>query len=190
MPSALRLLVSVALMTSIGMNVFAHPGFACSCQSLTPVELAQRAEVIFTGIARAYVREIPVERATVVEFDVVAVYRSEPTQRIQVEAVGGRGPSGGLGPGCEYGFQIGRLYTVFAIDPDKNGTMGTNGCLRNVEGPITAATYGLGPSRQPRRENEALALMIVGGFAVAILAILARLGTSAVVPAGGRMDVG
>ena len=120
-------------------------------------------------------RDVPVERATVVEFGVAAIYKGELTERIQVEAVGGRGPSGGLGPGCEYGFQLGRLYTVFAIDPDGNGTLKTHGCLQNVEGPITPETYGLGPGQAPSRTDEALPLMVIGGIAIAAVSVLARL---------------
>ena len=173
---AARLAV-VAVMTALALlTVFPEPAFACSCQGLSPNELAQRAEVIFTGVARSYVGELPVERATIVEFDVGAIYKGEPMRRIQVEAVGGRGPSGGLGPGCEYGFQIGRLYTVFAIDPDGNGTLNTNGCRQNVEGPITPSTYGLGPGQAPSRKDEALLLMVVGGAALAAFAVLARFG--------------
>jgi hypothetical protein len=133
--------------------------------------------VIFTGVARSYVEELPVERATIVEFDVGTSYKGEPMRRIQVEAVGGRGPSGGLGPGCEYGFQLGRLYTVFAIDPEGNGTLNTDGCLRNVEGSITPATYGLGPGQAPSGRDEALLLMAIGAVAIAALAILARFGS-------------
>jgi hypothetical protein len=170
-----RLAVIAVLLGAALLIAFAKPASACSCQGLTPTELAQLAEVIFTGVARSYVGELPVERATIVEFDVGAIYKGEPMRRIQVEAVGGRGPSGGLGPGCEYGFQIGRLYTVFAIDPDGNGTLNTNGCLQNVEGPITPATYGLGPGQAPSRTDEALPLMVIGGVAMAAVAVLARL---------------
>ena len=174
MGMAARLAV-VAVMTALALlSAFAEPAFACSCQGLSPNELAQRAVVIFTGVARSYVGDVPVERATIVEFDVGAIYKGELMQRIRVEAVGGRGPSGGLGPGCEYGFQIGRLYTVFAIDPDGNGTLNTNGCLQNVEGPITPSTYGLAPGQAPSRKDEALLLMVIGGFAIVAVAVLAR----------------
>ena len=173
---AARLAV-VAVMTALALlSAFPEPAFACSCQALSPNELAQRAEVIFTGVARSYVGELPVERATIVEFDVGAIYKGELMQRIRVEAIGGRGPSGGLGPGCEYGFQIGRTYTVFAIDPDGNGTLNTNGCLQNVEGPISPSTYGLEPGQAPPRRDEALPLMVIGGVAIAAAAVLVRFG--------------
>lgn len=176
--TAARLAVIAVSLALALVTAFVEPAFACSCQTLTPNELAQRAAVIFTGVARAYVGEVPVQRATIVEFEVRAIYKGEPMQRIQVEAVGGRGPSGGLGPGCEYGFQIGRPYTVFAIDPDGNGTLNTDGCLRNVEGSITPSAYGLGPGQTPSRK-EALLLMAIGGVAITAIAVLARFGQTA-----------
>jgi hypothetical protein len=136
------------------------------------MEVGPFADLVFTGLARAYSSENRVERYVVVEFDVATVYKGPPASRIQVQAVGGRGPSGGLGPGCEYGFQLGQQYTVFAKDHDSDGIPNTNGCFWNVEGPIDPASYGLAPGQAPARNDEALRLTIVAAFAIVALAVI------------------
>jgi hypothetical protein len=105
-------------------------------------------EVIFTGSARAYEGETI--EGTLVGFLVATAYKGALAPRVRVQALGARGSSK-LGAGCGWGFHFGRQYTVFAIDHDKDGVPNTNGCLLNVEGPISAAAYGLAPPRPPRR---------------------------------------
>lgn len=139
------------------------------------MEVGPFADVVFTGLARAYSSENRVERYVVVEFDVSTVYKGPPASRIQVQAVGGRGPSGGLGPGCEYGFQLGQRYTVFAKDHDSDGVPNTNGCFWNVEGSIDPASYGLASGQAPARNDETLRLTIVAGFAIVALAGISTL---------------
>ena len=136
------------------------------------MEVGPVADLVFTGVARAYSSENRVERYVVVEFDVATVYKGPPASRIQVQAVGGRGPSGGLGPGCEYGFQLGQQYTVFAKDHDSDGVPNTSGCFWNVEGPIDPASYGLASGQVPARNDEALRLTIVAAFAIGALAVI------------------
>jgi hypothetical protein len=153
-----------------GLWLSARPSLACSCQSLTPPQLVATSEVIFTGLTRAYVGKTIED--TVVEFEVSTVYKGPVVRRVQVQARGGQGPSGGLGPGCEYGFQLGQAYTVFANDYDKDGVPNTNGCFRNVEGPITASAYGLGAGAAPARNDEVVPLSIVAAIAVAVLAMI------------------
>ena len=150
---------------------FARPSFACSCV-YAPMEVGPFADLVFTGLARAYSSENRVERYVVVEFDVATVYKGPSAARIQVQAVGGRGPSGGLGPGCEYGFQLGQQYTVFAKDHDSDGVPNTSGCFWNIEGPIDPATYGLGSGQAPARNDETLRLTIVAGLAIVALAVI------------------
>ena len=117
------------------------------------MEVGPFADVIFTGLARAYSGENRVDRYVVVDFDVATVYKGPPASRIQVQAVGGRGPSGGLGPGCEYGFQLGQQYTVFAKDHDSDGVPNTNGlgglgCSRSNSSLETTRTW---PVSKPTR---------------------------------------
>lgn len=150
-----------------GLLLSERPSMACSCVSLTPTELAQESEVIFTGVPRAYVGTAA--EFAVVEFEVGTVYKGPSARRIKVQAQGGQGPSGGLGPGCEYGFQLGQRYTVFAIDHDKDGVPNTNGCFGNVEGPITAATYGLSSGQAPASIDDAVPLSIVAAVALIVL---------------------
>lgn len=152
------------------MALMPMPSLACSCTSFTPIQLAQEADAIFTGIPRAY---LGAEWRTVVEFDVHSVYKGVLTQRIRVAAVGARGPSGGLGPGCEYGFELGRLYTVFTRDYDSDGVLDTDGCFQNVEGPIAPGLYGLMPGHAPQGADE-LTLVLVAATAVAAMAFIAR----------------
>jgi hypothetical protein len=154
-----------------GLVFSARPSLACSCV-YAPMEVGPFADLVFTGLARAYSSENRVERYVVVEFDVATVYKGPPASRIQVQAVGGRGPSGGLGPGCEYGFQLGQQYTVFAKDHDSDGVPNTNGCFWNVEGPIDPATYGLESGQVPARNDESLRLTIVTALAIVALAVI------------------
>jgi hypothetical protein len=151
-----------------------RPSVACSC-AYEPTKVAEVADVVFTGVARAYGATFPVERSIAVEFQVETVYKGLVGPRIQVQAIGGDGPSGGLGPGCEYGFQLGRRYTVFAIDHDRDGLTNTNGCFWNVEGPISPATYGLSAGQAPSRSDEVVRLAIVAAFALAIVGALSKL---------------
>lgn len=152
----------------VGLLLSARPSLACSC-AYAPTEVGPFADVVFTGVARAYSTDNAVDRYVVVEFQVGTVYKGPPATRIQVQAVGGRGPSGGLGPGCEYGFQLGQQYTVFAKDHDSDGIPNTNGCFYNVEGPIDAATYGLESGRAPARNDETVLLSVVAVFAIVAL---------------------
>ena len=154
-----------------GLLLSTRPALACSCV-YAPTEVGPFADLVFTGVARAYSTDNAVERYVVVEFQVSTVYKGPPATRIQVQAVGGRGPSGGLGPGCEYGFQLGQQYTVFAKDHDSDGVPNTNGCFWNVEGPIDAAIYGLGSGHTPARTDESAPLLIVAAFAIAALAVI------------------
>jgi hypothetical protein len=154
-----------------GLVLSAKPSVACSCV-YAPMEVGPFADVIFTGLARAYSGENRVDRYVVVDFDVATVYKGPPASRIQVQAVGGRGPSGGLGPGCEYGFQLGQRYTVFAKDHDSDGVPNTNGCFWNVEGPIDPASYGLASGQAPSRSDEALPLLLVAAFAIVALTVI------------------
>jgi hypothetical protein len=153
-----------------GLLLSAEPALACSCHHYTPSELAAVSEVVFTGVPRAYVGTKLYD--TIVEFEVRTVYKGPLAPRLQVQAIGGHGPSGGLGPGCEYGFALGRQYTVFATDHDTDGTPNTNGCLQNVEGPINAATYGLASGQAPARSDEVLPLAIVAAVAIVALALI------------------
>jgi hypothetical protein len=163
-----RVLLVVSFVVA-GLLLSARPAVACSCPSFTPTELAQVSEVVFTGVARAY----GVERllSTVVDFQVGTVYKGPLSSRIRVQALGARGPSW-LGAGCGWGYHLGVQYTVFAVDHDKDGVPNTNGCLRPVEGPIDAATYGLASGQAPRRSDEALPLSIVAAFAIVALAVI------------------
>ena len=154
-----------------GFLFLARPSFACSCV-YAPTEVGPFADLVFTGVARAYSSDNAVDRYVVVEFDVGTVYKGLPASRIQVQAVGGRGPSGGLGAGCEYGFQLGQQYTVFAKDHDSDGVPNTNGCFWNVEGPIDPATYGLASGQAPVRNDETVLLSIVAAFAIVALAAI------------------
>lgn len=154
-----------------GALLFARPSLACSCV-YAPTEVGPFADLVFTGVARAYSTVNPVERYVVVEFQVGTVFKGPPATRIQVQAVGGRGPSGGLGPGCEYGFQLGRQYTVFAKDHDADGVPNTNGCFWNVEGPIDPATYGLASGQAPARSDETVLLSVVAAFAIVALGVI------------------
>ena len=167
-PVTARMLLVVPLVVA-GLLLSARPAVACSCPSYTPPELAEVSEVIFTGVARAY----GVERllSTVVDFQVGAVYKGPLASRIQVQALGARGPSE-LGADCGWGYHLGVQYTVFAVDHDKDGTPNTNGCLRPVEGRIDAATYGLAAGQAPTRSGEALPLAIVAAFAIVALALI------------------
>jgi hypothetical protein len=149
----------------------ARPSLACSCV-YAPMEVGPFADLVFTGVAMAYSSDNAVDRYVVVDFEVSTVYKGSPASRVQVQAVGGRGPSGGLGPGCEYGFRLGQQYTVFAKDHDSDGVPNTNGCFWNVEGPIDAATYGLASGQSPVRNHETVMLSIVAAFAVVALAAI------------------
>jgi hypothetical protein len=137
-----------------GLLLSARLSLACSC-AYAPTEVGPFADVVFTGVARAYSTVNAVERYTVVQFQVSTVYKGPPATQIDVQAVGGRGPSGGLGPGCEYGFQLGQQYTVFAKDHDSDGVPNTNGCFQ-----------------APPRSDEALPLAIVAAFAIVALAVI------------------
>jgi hypothetical protein len=152
-----------------GLWLSAKPSLACSCVSFTPAELAATSDIIFTGVARAYLGER--REDTVVAFEVTTVYKGPVGQRAQVQVVGGRGPSGGLGAGCEYGFQLGRQYTVFARDHDSDGMPNTNGCFRNVEGPIDPMAYGLPSGHVPERADDVIPA-IVAAAAIAAFAVI------------------
>jgi hypothetical protein len=149
-----------------GLLLSGRPALACSCNSLTPPERAAASELIFTGTARAYVGETV--EGTLVEFQIATVYKGAPGARVNVQALGAKGPSE-LGPGCGWGFHLGRQYTVFASDYDKDGVPNTNGCAQNVEGPISAATYGLAQGDSGR---EAVALALVAAAALVVLAVI------------------
>jgi len=161
----------VILFVAAGLLLSTRPSLACSC-AYAPMEVGAVADVVFTGVAHAYSTVNPVERYIVVEFQVGTVYKGPSATRIQVQAVGGRGPSGGLGPGCEYGFQLGQQYTVFAKDHDSDGVPNTNGCFWNVEGPIEPAAYGLASGQAPARNDETVVLSIVAALTVAALAAI------------------
>jgi hypothetical protein len=146
---------------------------ACSCHLYTPTELAGLSEAVFTGVARSYfvsTADAMTDSADV-EFQVGTVYKGPIASRIRVQALGARGSSE-LGAGCGRGFQLVLQYTEFAIDHDKDGVPNTNGCFQNVEGPITAATYGLASGQVPPRSDEALPLSLVAAFAIAALALI------------------
>jgi hypothetical protein len=155
----------------VGLLLSTRSALACSC-AYAPKDVGAVADVVFTGVAQAYSTVNPVERYVVVEFHVGTVYKGPPATRIQVQAIGGRGPSGGLGPGCEYGFQLGQRYTVFAKDHDSDGVPNTNGCFWNVEGPIDPAAYGLAAGQAPERNDETVPLSIVAAFAIAALSVI------------------
>jgi hypothetical protein len=161
----------VILFVVAGLQFSARPTLACSCV-YAPTEVGPFADVVFTGVARAYSADNAVERYVVVEFQVGTVYKGPPATRIQVQAVGGRGPSGGLGPGCEYGFQLGQQYTVFAKDHDADGLPNTNGCFWNVVGPIDPETYGLASGQAPVRSDETVALSVVAALAIVALGVI------------------
>jgi hypothetical protein len=168
-----RSLLTLAFVLA-SLVISARPSFACSCQygPTDRVAIAEIAELVFTGIARAYGTNYPVERSIAVEFQVGTVYKGVVAPRLEVQAIGGNGPSGGLGPGCEYGFQLGQQYTVFAIDHDSDGVPNTNGCFWNVEGPIAASAYGLPAGRTPEVGGEAQQLAVVALIALAVLAAI------------------
>jgi hypothetical protein len=165
-----RMLLVIPLVIA-GLLFSAGPSFACSC-AYAPTEVGPFADLVFTGVARAYSSDNAVERYVVVDFEVGTIYKGPPATRIQVQAVGGRGPSGGLGAGCEYGFQLGQQYTVFAKDHDSDGVPNTNGCFWNVEGPIDPATYGLASGQAPVRKDETTLLSIVAASAIFALAAI------------------
>ncbi|MGH2490201.1 MAG: hypothetical protein ACRDF9_01715 [Candidatus Limnocylindria bacterium] len=166
-----RSLVVIAFVIA-GLLLSARPSLACTCPSYTPSELATVSEVVFTGLARAYGEERLL--STAVEFQVVTVYKGAVAPRMRVQALGARGLSE-LGPGCGWGFRLGRHYTVFAVDHDSDGVPNTNGCLYNVEGPISAAAYGLPSGRAPAGDGEVVALLIVAALAVLALASISML---------------
>jgi hypothetical protein len=167
---ARRLLV--ILFVIVGLLLSAKPSLACSCHGYTPTELAAVSEVIFTGTAHAYVGETI--EGTLVEFRVAVAYKGALAPLVQVQALGGRGPSE-LGAGCGWGFRVGRQYTVFAIDHDKDGIPNTNGCFQNVEGPISASAYGLAAGQAPARDDDAVSLSIVAAIAILVLAVISML---------------
>ncbi|HYY53987.1 MAG TPA: hypothetical protein VFA01_01280 [Candidatus Dormibacteraeota bacterium] len=148
--------------------------FACSCNAFTPVQLAREAEVIFTGVPRSYVMDVgsPGGGATIVEFDVERVFKGRVSSRVRIEAVGARGAPGQLSTACGWGFALGRRYTVFARDYDGDGTPNTNGCLRNVEGVIAPAEYGL-PSGDVPDTGDPLLGAAIGSVALLGFAALA-----------------
>lgn len=153
-----------------GLWLSATPSIACTCQQWSPPELAALSEVVFTGMARTYDNSF-ITRTTdsaVVEFRVDTVYKGPLLPTIRVQALGARGMSA-LGAGCGWGLQLGRRYTIFALDHDTDGVPNTNGCLQPVEGPIVAADYGLPQGRAPTQDVEVARLAIV--TAVALLAI-------------------
>jgi hypothetical protein len=166
-----RWLVVIPFIVS-GLLLSVTSADACSCVKQTPSELAAMSQVIFTGVARAYLDERP--DTTLVEFQVETGYRGVAAGRVRVQAVGGRGPSE-LGAGCGWGFRLGREYTVFALDYDSDGVPNTNGCFRNVEGPISAATYGLPPGRAPDHNDEVLELSVVAALAVLAVTVISML---------------
>jgi hypothetical protein len=168
-----RSLVVIAFVL-VGLAFAARPSVACSC-SYGPTDgpaIAEFSDIVFTGIASAYGALYPVEYSIAVEFRVGTVYKGIVPPRVQVRAIGGNGPSGGVGPGCEYGFQLGRLYTVFARYHESDGVPDTNGCFWNVEGPIAAATYGLPAGGAPEADGEAGQLALVAAVALAVLAVI------------------
>jgi hypothetical protein len=154
-----------------GLLLSARPAVACTCQAYTPTELAEVSEVVFTGVARAYLDVHRTSDSAVVEFQVTTLYKGPLAPRIRVQALGARGWSA-LGAGCGWGLHLGVQYTVFAIDYDKDGVPNTNGCLQPVEGLIDAATYGLAAGQDPPRTDEALPLLIVAAFAIFALAVI------------------
>ena len=166
----LRTLLVIPLVIA-GLLLSTRSASACSC-AYAPKDVGAVADVVFTGVAHAYSSDDPVERYVLVEFQVGTVYKGPPATRIQVQAVGGRGPSGGLGPGCEYGFQLGQRYTVFAKDHDADGVPNTNGCFWNVEGPIDPIAYGLATGQAPARNDETVPLSIVAAFAIVALSVI------------------
>lgn len=157
-----------------GMLLSARPSLACTCH-YGPAEgeaIAAAADVVFTGMARAYGEERLL--STVVEFQVNTVYKGQVAPRMHVQALGARGRSE-LGPGCGWGFQLGRQYTVFAADEDADGVPNTNGCFFNVDGPISAAAYGLSPGRAPTGVGESVQLSIIAAAALIGLAVFGAL---------------
>ena len=161
----------IILFVAAGVLISTRPSLACSC-AYAPTKVGALADIVFTGVARAYLSDDAVERYVVVEFQVGTVYKGLPAARILVQAVGGQGPSGGLGAGCEYGFQLGQQYTVFGQDHDSDGVPNTNGCFWNVEGPIDPAAYGLASGQAPARKDETVPLSIVAAFAIVALAAI------------------
>jgi hypothetical protein len=134
------------------------------------VAIAELAEVVFTGMARAYGEEDRVAGHIAVEFQVANVYKGPVAPRMLVQALGGRGPSE-LGIACGWGFKLGRQYTVFALDYDTDGVPNTNGCLWPVDGPISAALYSLPAGSAPEGDGEARELALVAAVALATLGI-------------------
>jgi hypothetical protein len=160
----------IATLVLVDMLSSATPSVACSCQygPTDRAALAKMADVVFTGIARAYGEDRL--GSTAIEFQVVSVYKGAVAPRMRVQALGGRGVSE-LGAGCGWGFQLSRHYTVFAIDHDSDGVPNTNGCLWPVDGPITASTYGLPAGRAPAVDSERQ-LAVVAVIALAVLAAI------------------
>lgn len=160
----------IASLVLVGMLFSATPSVACSCQygPTDGAAIAKIVDVVFTGIARAYGEERL--GSVAIEFQVVSVYKGTVAPRMHVQALGGRGVSE-LGAGCGWGFQLARHYTVFAIDHDSDGVPNTNGCLWNVEGPISASDYGLPAGRAPAMDSERQ-LAVVAVIALAALAAI------------------
>ena len=164
-----RMLLVIPLVVA-GLLLSTRPSLACSC-AYAPTDVGAVADIVFTGVARAYFEVHSSDDSAVVEFQVDTVYKGPIEPRIRVQALGGRGMSE-LGAGCGYGFQLGQQYTVFAKDHDSDGVPNTNGCFWPVEGPIDAATYGLAPAHAPVRNDETTLLLIVAGFALVAIAAI------------------
>jgi hypothetical protein len=131
--------VAVLALAFSGIAATASPCWACSCAADTPKGYAQRADVIFTGIAK-HVSGGDSDDGTYgddnlkVRFRVKKVYKSKTT-RITVVRTNESEAA------CGYTFVEGKRYTVFA--QKAHGKLSTNLCSGTKRGRIDPDEYGL-----------------------------------------------
>lgn len=131
-----RLLLVLSLVSAL-VPMLSQSASACTCGGATREQLADYADVIFTGIAESVTAE---ETRYITRFDVTTSYKGKPIPERFIH-------SGTQESACGVKFGQGVKYTIFASRAN-DGKLWTGLCSGNKQGRIRHARYGLPPGER------------------------------------------
>jgi hypothetical protein len=138
---ALRLILAAAFI------VFCNRGIAEACvcvpREMTSEEDRQELEEQVKKAVAVFAGEVAQLDEMTVHFKVDAVWKGELGERVVMPINAGKGPDGTIAySSCDYDFQVGRKYVVFAYG-ESIGTMRAYSCTRTAELAHVAKTVDL-----------------------------------------------
>lgn len=128
----MRRFALLAALCVVGVLAQAGPAWSCSCAASTPFELAEQADVIFTGTVGSIDRPRSFRIAHV---DVETVFKGAVPREVEVTTTSS-------GSSCGFHFDESMTYTVFA-DADRSDSLSTSICTATTRGTIDPEKYGL-----------------------------------------------